>query len=324
MEENEKSPHWQQFLPPEVIRAKISIDLTKQYGNYQAVVNGLPNMYVGEDNLEDAQRVILNVNSFLKTIEESRKEQKEPFLEQGREIDRVYREFSEPIVNAVKILQLKLNAVGEQKAKRLQEEQAKRDAERAITEKINQFHLQNSLKIASATNIEQLDGYQRIINLERSKKSVYADQLPVLIERCDSLNNMVNNQKELIREKNRIEEEKKKADDEKLEALIQREQELSQKIEENAIVIQEQASSSLILSNEDDGDVAVVKARRTIWKAELINVKEAVKKSIDMLDISLDATKVRDSINTLKAAGAFKGKTELIVNGIRYYEEKTF
>jgi hypothetical protein len=56
----------------------------------------------------------------------------------------------------------------------------------------------------------------------------------------------------------------------------------------------------------------------------LVNVKDAVKKSIEMLEISLNATKVRDSINTLKAAGAFKGKTELLVNGIRYYEEKTF
>lgn len=313
----------ERFLPPEKLKANISIALTKQYGNYQKVADHLRNMYVGEDNLKEAQDVLRNTNSMLGFIEDGRKKDKEPALEYGRSVDRTYKEFAAPFEEGKSILQQKVNAVAaivEAKERKKREEKEK---QQRISDGINQFILDYSVKIASATSNEQLLGYERLINLEKANKNRYADQLPLLIERCNDLNTKIKEQKELIKEKERIEKEKKKADDDKMEELLKKEQEIADKMEENTILVQEQAANSLIINNDQE-EAEGVKARRTTWKAELVNVKDAVKKSIEMLEISLNATKVRDSINTLKAAGAFKGKTELLVNGIRYYEEKTF
>lgn len=318
MEENEE-----RFLPPEKLKAKIGVMLTKAYGNYQHVLEQLRNAFVGKDNVKEVQDMMRNVNSFLTTIENARKADKEPFLEQGRLVDKAYKDFATPFEEAKGIVQQKLNIVAKELEADERKKREEKEKQQRITDLINQFILDYSVKIASATNNEQLLGYERLINLEKANKNRYADQLPLLIERCNDLNTKIKEQKDLIKEKERIEEEKNKADDEKMEELLQKEQDIAAKMEENTILVQEQAANSLILNNDQEEQEGV-KARRTTWKAELVNVKDAVKKSIEMLDISLNTTKVRDSINTLKAAGAFKGKTELVVNGIRYYEEKTF
>jgi hypothetical protein len=150
----------------------------------------------------------------------------------------------------------------------------------------------------------------------------------LLIERCNELTSKIKEQKELVKEREKIEAEKKKAeesgDEDKLNELMTKEQSIDDKISENTVLVQEAAANSLIPIN-DDGDTAVmVKARRTIWKAELVNSKEAMKKAPELLEISLNNEKIRDTINTLKDAGVFKGKSEYLLNGIRFFEAKTF
>ena len=108
-----------------------------------------------------------------------------------------------------------------------------------------------------------------------------------------------------------------------MDEILQKEQLIDEKIVENTILIQETASNNAILSTSDQ-NLGEIKARRTSWKAEILDEKEVLKKAKDMLDISLNVEKVRQSINTLKAAGVFNGKSEVIINGIRYFQEKTF
>jgi len=315
----------ERFLPPEKLKAKIGLMLTKAYGNYQKVLEQLRNTFVGRDNVKEVQDIMRNVNSFLTAMENARKADKEPYLEQGRLVDRAYKEFATPFEEAKALVQQKLNIVAREIEEDERKKREEREKQQRISDAINQFSLDYSVKIASATSNEQLLGYERLINLEKANKSRYADQLPLLIERCNDLNTKIKQQKELIREKERIEEEKKKADDDKMNELLIEEQAIVAKIEENAIFVQEEAANSLILdtNGHEDGGVAV-KARRTTWKAELVNVREAIKKAHEMLDVSLNPTKVRDVINAYKAAGTFKGKTEVTINGIRYFEEKTF
>lgn len=326
-DDNNQDPEGQGFLPPEHMKAKIALLLTKAYGNYMKVLELLRNTFVGRDNVEQTQQVIRNVNSLLKFIEDHRKKEKEYFLEQGRIVDRVHKEFSEQFIVARNMVQDKLNLVAKEIEQEQRVERERIQRKQQITDAINQFILDASLKIASASNNEQLLGYERLINLEKANKSKYADQLPLLIERCNDLNAKIKEQKELIRQKERIEAEKKKAeaagDDEKIDELKAKESLIEDKITENTILVQEEASSNLIQSNMEE-ETEGIRARRTVWKAELINEKEAMKKSPEMLDISLNTDKVRETINTLKTAGVFKGKTEYIMNGIRFYEEKTF
>lgn len=326
MEENKDQSG--RFLTPETIKASIGLMLTKQHGNYQQTVEQLRGMHVGEDNVEQVQQVMRNINAFLKTIEDRRKAEKEPYLEQGRVIDKAYKDFAAPIEEVKTLIQPKLNAVAQEKLRKEQEELQKKQKDQQVIDSINNFILNNSMQIAAATTNDQLLSIERLINLEKANKSKYGEQLPLLIERCNELTGKIKEQKGLVKQKEQLEEAKKAAekagDDQKLDELKNKEQEIEEKIAENTILVQEQATNSIIHSEEEESNGAGTKARRTVWKAELINAKEAMKKAPEMLDIALNTEKVRESINMLKSTGLFKGKTEYVVNGIRFYEEKTF
>lgn len=328
MEENKNEvPQGPEFLPPEAIKADLGIKMTKLHGNYKEALEQLLSVIVTEETIPQVQQYLKNVSGFIGSIEDNRKTMKEPSLEYGRRIDGVHKDFAAPFITGKEEIQRKLNIVAKAMADRLEKERQQKEKEASVRGLINNFVIDFSVKIASATSNEQLLGYERLINLEKGNKAKYADQLPLLRERCNELTDKIKEQKELIREKERLDAEKKKAeadgDDEKINTILQKEKDLDDKIEENTILVQENAASGL-LNDESTDDVAVLKARRTTWKAELINQKEAVKKCPEMLDISLNADKVRETMATLKSAGVFNGKKEYILNGIRYYEEKTF
>lgn len=320
MEENQN-----RFLPPEKIKAMIGLMLTKKHGNYQAAVNALKTLHVGEDNIPEVQQILRNINSFSSSVEEHRKTMKEPFLEEGKKIDAAHKEFLAPIIKEKEEIQIKLNAVAKIVADKAAKEAAENAKKEELINRLNQFVVDYSVKIASATTNAQLLDFERLINLEKGRKDVYGDLLPMLVERCNDLTEKIKQQKDLVKEREAIEQAKSKASDEELEKLLEKEAEIDSKIQDNTVYVQEIASNNLILSgNSFENTVEAPKARRTAWKAEILDAAVAVKKAKDMLDITLNAEAVRQSIATLKGAGAFTGKEELIVNGIRYYLSQTF
>lgn len=326
--ENENKDTQGLFLPPERIRIGLSILLTKKYGNYQEAVDALKNLAVMEDNIEEVQRVLKNVNAFLSTVESNRKDEKEPYLEQWRVIDKVHKEFAAPIEQARDEIQKKLNQVAKEKAEKVEKEQKEKERIANIHTLINNTILDFSVKIASAITNEQLLGYERLVNLEKTNKAKYAEFLPLLVERSNELTAKIKDQKELVKERDKLELEKKQAeeagDDKKSNELMSKEAILDDKITENTVLVQEIAANSITNEVSEVYDESSPKARRTAWKAEIFDEKEVFKKAKDMLRIELNPEKVREALNTLKAAGALTGKKEIIVNGIRYFEEKTF
>ena len=315
------------FLPPEAIKMKISLELTKKHGNYKSALEQMRAAIVTKENFKDAQNYINQVISFIKFSDDLRSKIKAPYLAYGKAIDAAAKEFIAPFETEKNIFQQKLNVVGLEMEREEREKRLEAERKQAIEREINNFILDFSVKIASATTNEQLLGYERLINLEKANKSKYANQLPLLIERCNDLTSKIKDQKELIKQKEAIEKAKKEAektgDDEKLDEILQKEQLIEDKITENTILVQETASNSAIIPTSEK-NTEEIKARRTSWKAEISDEKEVLKKAKDMLDISLNAEKIRQSINTLKAAGVFNGKSEVIINGIRYFQEKTF
>lgn len=324
----EENQDGQEFLPPERLKAQFGIELTKKYGNYQKTLDELKKIDIGEDNIEEVQKLMKGINSFLKSSDDLRKEMKEPFFRQGKTIDDVYKEFSTPIEFIKADIQKRLNEAATAKAKKLEVERQRLIKEQQVKESINTFILDNSVKIASADSNEQLISLERLINLEKANKSKYGDLLPLLIERCNELNSKLAEQKVLVKQKEELLKQQAKAkeagDDDKLNELKAKEQAIESQIADNTVTVQEQAANSIITSSNELDELDEVKARRTVWKAEISDVKEVMKKAPQMLDISLNTEKIREAIATLKDAGTFKGKTEIVVNGIRYFESKTF
>lgn len=325
-------PQGEQPLPtnlnPAVVKAKISLDLTRKHGNYMQVVNQISTLEVTDENFESSQELIKKITSYLGDVEDHRTAEGKPYLETKRVIDAEHKAFAAPLEAAKQSLQAKLNIVGrrkEEEAKKAKEEQQRVEA---LKSTINNFILDNSLKIAAATTNEQLLSIERLINLEKANKAKYQDHLPLLIERSNELTSKLKEQKDLLKKTEKLEADAQKAldagEDEKAQELLSQKEVLSLKIEENTILVQETAAKSITVTEVVAPEVDMPNTRRKSWKFEITDMKEAIKKAPNLLDVSLNFKKTTEVLKTLKETGVLNGKSEYMLNGIRYYEEKNF
>lgn len=315
-------------LIPARVEMKLSIDLMKAHGNYQQFVQEVLNWEVDEDNFEKSQELNKKMITFLAFIEDHRGDEKKPYLEAGRAIDAAHKKISGPLEIAKGILQLKINKVGVKMAEDAKRTKMEKDRIEGLKNLINGFIQEKSTEIAAATTNEQLLSIERLINLEKGNKGRYQDHLPLLIERCNDLTSMIKEQKGIIQELERLEKEKVSAyeagNDEKVQELQQKTDILGAKMEENTILVQETASKSVILTEVVAPEVDMPNTRRKSWKFEIVDVREAMKKRPDLLDVSLNNKSVSEVLKTLKETGVLNGKTEYILNGIRFYQDVNY
>jgi len=312
-------------LIPALVESKLGLDLTKAEGNYQQTLKEVLEYDVTEENFEEAQALNKKVIKFLAFGEDHRTEEKKPYLEAGRVIDAAHKKFLLPFEEAKNQLQAKINTVGkrmQEAAKKAQQEQQRIEG---LKTTINTFILESSAKIAAATTNEQLISIERLINLEKANKVRYQDHLPLLIERSNELTAKIKEQKELVKELERVEEDKKLAletgNDEKAQDLLEKSALLEAKIEENTILVQETASKSVILTEIVAPEIDMPSTRRKAWKYEVVDIKETAKKRPDLVDMSLNNKAVNEVLKTLKDTGVLNGKTEFILNGIRFFQD---
>lgn len=314
-----------QSLLPAVVEAKISLDLTKDEGNYQQVLKEGIEYEVTEDNFENAQGFLKKIIKFLNYVEGHRKDEKEWYLEGGRIVDAAHKKFLTPFEEVKKKLQEKINIVGKRMENEAKKAKDEKDRIQSLIDSINTFILDSSTKIAAATTNEQFLSIERLINLEKGNKSRYQDHLPLLIERSNELTAKIKEQKGLIKTLDKVEEEKNKAlldgNDEKAQELLQKSENLEAKIEENAILVQENATKSVIFTNIVAPEVEMPSTRRKAWKFEVHDIKETMKKRPDLLDVTLNNKAVSEVLKTLKDTGVLIGRTEYVLNGIRFFQD---
>jgi hypothetical protein len=315
-------------LSPALVKGKLSLDMTRVHGNYNQTLKKILEFEVTDDNFEEAQKLLKTLVSFMAYVEDHRTEEGKPFLEAKRVVDGEHKAFSKPLEEAKVALQQKVNVVGRRKELEAQKAKQEQDRILAIGNSINQFILDSSVKIASATTTEQLLQIERLINLEKANKARYQDHLPLLTERSNELTAKIKEQKEVVRELERIEAEKKLAeatgDDTKVQELLEKSELLNLRREENTLLVQETAAKSTLLTEIVAPEIDMPNTRYKKWKFEIVDPKEVMKKNPDLLKVELDFKKTSVVLNTLKDAGVLNGKTEHILNGIRYFEDKNF
>ncbi len=308
-----------------IVESKIGLDLMKAKGNYQQVLKQVLEYDVTEENFEEAQGLNKRVMKFLSFGEAHRVTEKKPFLEAGQVVDAAHKKFLTPFEEAKKQLQEKINVVGkriEAAAKTAKEEKERIEL---IKNGINAFILESSAKIAAATTTEQLLSIERLINLEKGNSKRYQDHLPLLIERSNELTTKIKEQKDVVKELERVAKEMKDAldqgNDEKAQELQQKTEILEAKMEEITILVQETASNSVILTEIVAPEIDMPTTRRKAWKYEAVDIKETAKKRPDLVDMSLNNKAVSEVLKTLKETGVLNGKSEYILNGIRFFQD---
>jgi hypothetical protein len=314
-----------------VVKGGFNIELTKQFNNYQNILQVASSVHFTRDNLMTEGEVLKTVRSVISTIDKLREKTKKPYFEAGKIIDAAAKELSTPLQEILDSKTSEYKIIAQQIE--VEKEQIRKENERVqgIQQAINEFVLDASQKIAGAKTADEIVTVEKLIGSHKVNKSRYQEFLPDLVKRTEELLPMIKSQKESIRQLDELAKKKKiaekKGDDASLLDIMEQQELVEGKIDEGKILVQEaavnQATSADVVVPEVVAPSAP-NARRTSWKAELVDVKEAFKKSPELLEVSLNASKVSDSIKTLKGAGVFSGKTEITINGIRYFEEKLY
>jgi len=317
-----------QLQVPAAIQGKFNIALTQS--KFQQLANKADSLVYNEDNLQEIAEFLKSLRAVKKAIDETHKEGKAEALKIGRDWDAAKNTFTAQVTSIEEKPQAEYSRICREIEQRRLD--AEREKQRVLN--IKQGIETNALKfandIAGCTTVDRLAYVERMINLEKGRKEKYEEFLPDAIARFNELNSLLATQKvevKRLEEIKRQEEEARKAkDDEKLIELQQRREESENIIEEAKIVVQETAVQQSLNSHVEYADVVMpeVKARRTTWKFEMVNEKEVMKKAPELLIVSLNEEKAREVLKTLKDTNQLDGKQELILNGIRYYEQKTF
>lgn len=315
-------------LSPASIEMKVGLALMKAEGNYLQTLKQVLEYDVNEENFEEAQSLNKKIIKWLSFVEGHRKDEKDPYLEAGRVIDAAHKKFGTPFEEAKNQLQSKINVVGKRMEDAARKAKLEQDRVDGLKNTINAFILDASSKIAAATTTEQLLSIERLINLEKGNKGRYQDHLPLLIERSNELTTKIKEQKELVKELEKVEQDAATAlqsgNDEKAQELLQKSELLGAKIEENSILVQESASKSVIATEIVVPEIDMPSTRRKVWKFEVQDIKETIKKRPDLLDVSLNHKSVNEVLKTLKETGVLTGKAEYVMNGIRFFQDVNY
>lgn len=324
-------PPSQPVITQQVVTASFKMELSRL--KFEEAFNRFAALKVTEDNIPTIQLSMKNARGFLRNMEAIKANGKERALTECRWWDTAFKQLSAPLETQLARLQAELNKVAIEIDRKRQEKARKQQRIADIKSSIDNFILTQSQAIAGTENLDALTAIEKLIGSHKANKSRYDEFLPALIERCEELTPLIKKQKEHIREleelKARKAEADKKGDDRAFMEIEEQEAAITSQIDENKIRVQEKALEQVTRPAEVVTATPVLpqaSARRTKWKAELINDKKSIEKALkaDLLEVSLDKEKVEVLINTLKASGQLTDKEEFVINGVRIYLEKLF
>lgn len=313
---------------PAVITGKFNIALTES--KFQALADKASKLVYNEDNLEEIAEFLKNARAVKKAIADTHTEGKAEALKVGQQWDLAKRTFTDT-VSAIEAKPQQeytriCTEVQDRKIKQQQEQQRIQTIKTGIETNAITFAKQ----IAECTTSQQLTNIERTINLEKTRKDKYQEFLEEATNRYSELNSILANQKVIVKdleENARLQAEaKNKNDDAELLRLQEQQQLQEAKVEENKTVVQETAINQALKEEVPVAQEVLpeIKARRTTWKYEVVNEKEVMKKAPELVVFAIDEEKVKANLKLLKDSNQLEGKTELTINGIRYYEQKTF
>lgn len=322
-EQEPKSP----VVTFEIVKVTFNKELTKHH--YQEALKRFEGMVVTRENTAQVQETLKNVRKFVNTLGQIKDDGKRQALQETRWWDRVYNDTLTPLQQ---ILTSKSNEL-QKIQNEIAEENRKIEADKAritgIKKDIDDFLLQTSMTIASATTPDEITTIEKLIGSHKANKKRYEEFLPDLIEKCNELVPLIKNQKDHIKRLIEIQAQKNAAlatgDDRKAMELEEQEGLVKHSIEEAKINVQEEAVHQA--QRVDDtptvhGTTTKVKWRRTSWKWEVQDIKLLAKKMPHLVKLVPDDEAIDMWLKTKKTDGSLEDKEEEIINGLRFYLEK--
>lgn len=316
-------------VTPEVVKQHLSIALTKATLTVQGFQDEADSLIFNDDpeNLEQISAFLQKRENMDKVIDTEHEIQKKPYLEGGRACDTAKKDMKLMISTVADPVQQKYTELCNEIDRKKREKEAKEAADSAIKTGIENNVLDFSQKIASCQSKEELTSVERLINLEKSptRASKYGEFHQEAIKRYDEvLIPILKDQKTKIDEKEKLEAAlQKETDPEKHDELKTQLEEKENEIIQNQVKVQEGALSQQAAATEEPEVVLPsIKTKRTDIVPEIVDMALVFKKYPELLSIELKIAEAKKMGQTLKDAGAFNGKDELKVNGIKFTIKK--
>lgn len=309
------------------IKAKFNIALTEN--KFQAIADEAARLEITEDNIDDVKEFLARGRKVELAIEAAHKAGKEESLKIGRNWDLAKNSFLSQAAFILNPVREKFNSV----CKAVHDRQVAQENEKKRVDDIKSGMENNlvefSKRISECESTQALVEIERKINLEKTRKEKYQEFLPEFVEKLTSLNDILKTQKEALLKKEEAEKkelEARQSGDDAAAIAAMEEKELAQAdVEQNRINVQEKAIEQASTSANIPVTPTVfpaVKAKRTTWKWEVVDIKETSKKMPQWVKMETEDEKIDEFLKGKKAEG-ITGK-EFTVAGIRFYEEKTF
>jgi hypothetical protein len=309
-----------------LVKADFNIELTKL--NYQQVLQSVESVTWTRANINDD--LLAPGNFVAKKLTDKKELMKRPFIDAGKVIQNEYNSVFNPLNDA---LSRKANEK-KKLADQIQREDDLVNAEvervKAINASMVSFISNITNEITSADNEKMIAALEMRIGSEVSRKNIYQELLPTMKQQCEELKPLIKKQKEYIKTLKAAEKSSedaiKSGDDDKAIEMRYKAEEMKSTIEENKIRLQQQAFQTIENSDVTIGvpTATAPKATRVWWTWEVVDVNTLFKKRPDLVDLVPNKNGIDTVFDRMQAEGRFIGKREVIVNGIRFFEEKSF
>lgn len=319
-------------ISPDTVKAQISIALTKQQLSVQKMHDFAATLEFTPEKIPEISAFLQQLSAADKVIEQTHKEGKAPYLEGGRVWDAGKNSSLELTAQVRQLVKPKFDKLCAEEDRKKKEADALKAKQAAILAGIEGNVLNFSAKIAACLTNDELLGVERLINLEKSPSNAakYGEFHQQAIDKYDTvLKPILKDQKEKIKQQDELNkqilEAEKNNDVEKLDELNEKVDAVTNEILQNQVKVQETALSNAPIEFTPVAEevIADTKFRRT-YNIEIVDEKEAFKKASNLLEITVNKTAANVVLNTLKDTGAFKDKSEVVVNGIKYSEIKNY
>lgn len=321
------------LVPSQVtVRANFNIALTKHGISVQKIQDEINSLEFTEDNMPLIAELIKKIKNADKITLEKHKEGKAPYLEGGK----VWDESKTALIaiNADLLGQItpKYNQLCASVEKRRVDAENEKIRTNTIKTGIENNVISFSSQIAQCDTNAQLLSVERMINLEKSsiRKSKYMEFHDEAIARYDSvLIPILKNQKEKVKEKealeNKIAEAENDNDAAKIDELNEKKDQIDNEILQNQVNVQQNAlisapSFEIQVAEEIFPDVKAVNR----IGFEITDISIAVKKCPELLKVEIIYREAQKLAMILKDSGAFKDKSEIVVNGIKFFIDKSY
>lgn len=312
---------------PAPIAGMFNIALTQS--NFQALANEAQSLVYNEDNLPKIKDYLDRCRKVEKAITATHKTGKEKALEECRNWDKAKNTFLETVAGITEVPQKEYERMcADVENRRRQAEQEKQRVAQ-IKSGIESNAITFAKQIADCKTTDDLTRVERNINLEKTRKEKYQEFLPDLVTRLNELNGILANQKTTVKELEENERQqaiaKQQEDADKLLELQRQQEEKKSQMEDNRVLVQEAAINQSVNAPQTivpEEVIPAVKARRSVWKWEVVNIKDTARKMPDWTTINIVDEKVDDYLKAKKAEG-IEGE-EFVTAGIRFWLDKTY